>query len=47
MAAGFDEGSPAYQDMRRTMNELSAAARSLRLMMDYLERHPEALIKGK
>jgi paraquat-inducible protein B len=29
------------------MTELSAAARSLRLMMDYLERHPEALIKGK
>ena len=47
VAAGFDEGSPAYQDIRRTMNELSAAARSLRLMMDYLERHPEALIKGK
>ena len=47
VAAGFDESSPAYQDIRKTMNELSAAARSLRLMMDYLERHPEALIKGK
>jgi paraquat-inducible protein B len=47
VAAGFVEGSPAYQDIRRTMNELSTAARSLRLMMDYLERHPEALIKGK
>lgn len=47
VAAGFDESSPAYQDIRQTMNELSAAARSLRLMMDYLERHPEALIKGK
>lgn len=47
VATGFDESSPAYQDIRKTMNELSAAARSLRLMMDYLERHPESLIKGK
>lgn len=47
VVAGFDESSPAYQDIRKTMNELSAAARSLRLMMDYLERHPDALIKGK
>ncbi|MEA1889130.1 MAG: MlaD family protein [Pseudomonadota bacterium] len=47
VVAGFDESSAAYQDIRKTMNELSAAARSLRLMMDYLERHPDALIKGK
>lgn len=47
VAEGFDKGSPAYKDIQRTMSELSAAARSLRLMMDYLERHPEALIKGK
>ncbi len=47
VAEGFDSGSPAYKDIQRTMTELSAAARSLRLMMDYLERHPEALIKGK
>jgi paraquat-inducible protein B len=47
VASGFDETSPAYKDIQRTLNELSAATRSLRLMMDYLERHPEALIKGK
>jgi len=29
------------------MRELSGAARSLRMMANYLERHPEALIKGK
>jgi paraquat-inducible protein B len=27
--------------------ELAAAARSVRLVADYLERHPEALLKGK
>jgi paraquat-inducible protein B len=47
VASGFDETSPAYKDIQRTLNELSAATRSLRLMMEYLERHPEALIKGK
>ena len=31
----------------RTMQEVSAAARSLRVLADYLERHPEALIQGK
>ncbi|HKK90540.1 MAG TPA: MlaD family protein [Desulfobacteraceae bacterium] len=30
-----------------TLEELSQAARSFRLLTDYLERHPDALIKGK
>lgn len=30
-----------------TLVEVRAAARALRLMTDYLERHPEALLKGK
>lgn len=29
------------------INELSEAARSIRVFADYLERHPEALIRGK
>jgi paraquat-inducible protein B len=29
------------------MQELGRAARSLRVLADYLERHPEALIRGK
>jgi len=36
-------GNELYQ----TLNELRAAARSIRVMAEYLERHPEALIKGK
>jgi len=31
----------------RTMQEVGAAARSLRVLADYLERHPEALLQGK
>ncbi len=34
-------------EMTATMRELKNAARSLRIMADYLERHPEALISGK
>lgn len=29
------------------LNELSTAARSIRVFAEYLERHPEALIRGK
>jgi paraquat-inducible protein B len=29
------------------MKELRSAARSIRVLTDYLERHPEALIRGK
>ncbi len=34
-------------DMDSTLKELNSAVRSLRALADYLERHPEALIKGK
>ncbi|MBT4838659.1 MAG: MCE family protein [Methylococcales bacterium] len=33
--------------LQQTLDELSAAARSIRVMADYLERHPEALLQGK
>lgn len=33
-----------FSDM---MDQISEAARSLRIMADYLERHPEALLRGK
>ncbi|WP_454765908.1 PqiB family protein [Cupriavidus campinensis] len=34
-------------DTRRTMQELTRTAASLRALTDYLERHPEALVRGK
>ncbi|SFN10499.1 intermembrane transport protein PqiB [Variovorax sp. OV329] len=39
--------SPLQQDMRQTLQELSRAAASLRILTDYLERHPESLLRGK
>ncbi len=41
------KGSPTRADLDSTLKELAGAARSIRLLADYLERHPEALIKGK
>ena len=34
-------------EFNRTLRELNATARSLRRLSDYLERHPESLIRGK
>jgi paraquat-inducible protein B len=31
----------------QVLKELTGAARSIRVMADYLERHPDALIYGK
>lgn len=39
--------SPVRQDLENMLQELSHAARSLRLLADYLEQHPEALLRGK
>jgi paraquat-inducible protein B len=39
--------APLQQGMRDTLREMSRAAQSLRLLADYLERHPEALVRGK
>lgn len=39
--------SPLQQDTHETLRELSRAAQSFRALADYLERHPEALLRGK
>jgi len=39
--------SPVFMELTKTLKEFSAAARSIRVWADYLERHPEALISGK
>jgi len=39
--------APLQQDLREALRELSKSAQSLRVFTDYLDRHPEALIRGK
>ncbi len=41
------EKSDTRHKFNQALDEISTAARSLRSLMDYLERHPEALLKGK
>jgi len=43
----FANDSPMSRDLQDTLRELSDSARSLRVLADYLERHPEALLRGK
>ena len=45
---GFvDPNSPTLYELTKALKELSGAARSLRLMADYLERNPRALLFGR
>ncbi len=48
-AAGqtLQANSPLQQDVRKAAQEVSDTARSFRALSDYLDRHPEALIRGK
>jgi ABC-type transporter Mla subunit MlaD len=39
--------APAGTDLPRLMRELTEAARSVRGLADYLDRHPEALLRGR
>jgi paraquat-inducible protein B len=39
--------APQSADLPRLLQELTDAARSVRALADYLDRHPEALIRGK
>lgn len=40
-------GAPMAVDMSNALEELAASARSIRVLTEYIERHPEALLQGK
>ncbi|MDR3481394.1 MAG: MlaD family protein [Burkholderiaceae bacterium] len=39
--------APLQQDLRDALREIGRSAESLRTLTDYLDRHPESLIRGK
>jgi paraquat-inducible protein B len=39
--------APAQQELRDALQEIARSARAIRLLADYLERNPEALLRGK
>ena len=41
------EDSELYNSVVSALDELAAAAQSLRILTDFLERHPEAMLQGK
>jgi paraquat-inducible protein B len=46
-ATGYGPNSDFQHNMERMMREVNDAARSFRVLADYLDRHPEALIRGR
>jgi paraquat-inducible protein B len=43
----LSQGAPLQSDLGTTLLELSRAAKSVSALADYLERHPESLLRGK
>jgi paraquat-inducible protein B len=41
------KNSPIYYEVNRAFDELTSAARSIEILADYIQRNPEALIRGK
>ena len=44
---GYGENSQFRRDLQRLLAQVSDTARSVRLLADYLDQHPEALIRGR
>ena len=39
--------APLQQDVRKALQQMTRAAASLQLMADYIEQHPESIIRGR
>ena len=45
--SGYGGNSDFSRNMSRLLDQVNEAARSIRLLADFLDRHPEALIRGR
>lgn len=43
----YGANSDFHRDLRQLMDQASDAARSVRMLADFLDRHPEALLRGR
>jgi paraquat-inducible protein B len=43
----LDPSAPIQRNAEQTLLDLQRAAQSLRVLADYLQRHPESLLRGK
>jgi paraquat-inducible protein B len=46
-ASTMNPDEPVLSDLSRTLNEIEGAARAFRVLSEYLQRNPEALLRGK
>ena len=42
-----DPNAPVQRNLEDTLLELQRTSRALRVLSDYLQQHPEALLRGK
>jgi paraquat-inducible protein B len=42
-----EEGSQLRYEVSATLREISAASRSVRVLSDFIEQHPDALLRGR
>jgi paraquat-inducible protein B len=47
LQSGYGDNTQFNRDLDRLMIQLNDAVRSIRSLADLLDRHPEALIKGR
>jgi paraquat-inducible protein B len=47
MDTGYGSNSQVRRDLTDLIRQLQDTARSIRLLADFVERHPEAMIRGK
>lgn len=47
LGSSGSQAASAFDNMNKTIQDIGEAAQSLRNFADYIERHPEALLKGK
>ena len=47
IGGSLGKDSPLYYELKKVLKDLGDAAGSIRVLADYLERHPDALIYGK
>ena len=43
----YGTNSQFYRELERAMTQVGDTARSIRILADYLDRHPEALVRGR
>jgi paraquat-inducible protein B len=44
---GLEPGSTTHYELEKLLQELTGAASSVKQLTDYLEQHPETLLRGK